>query len=309
MTTTLTRVRETPWLGCGVSGTWYDIDDALEDAGQLYEVEQVNAYDDRGQRIPGVLVNRRIDTHEIVGSASDSYGVIQNAEGFQLLKPFLEADGVIEHAGITEQGMVFMVMRMPAQAFGFAGDNFDLYICAMNSFNTRFPMAVIITPIRVCCQNMFRRLMERSDAVLCIKHGSLAGKRMLAAAKATSLLTSYTNDFIGHLDNAASTHRSKTEIDRFIESMFPLVPVDAEHPRAASSNERIELTRSKFYNDYYLAPDNENYRNTSLGLLNAYYDWVSHSDPSRALSGNRNDRRFSNLMLGTAVKPKLIKQA
>lgn len=171
-------------------------------------------------------------------------------------KPFLEADGVIEHAGITEQGMAFMVMRMPARAFGFAGDDLDLCICAMNGFNARFPMAVIITPIRVHCQNMFRRLMERSDTALCIEHGSLAGKRMLAAADAASLLASCTDDFIGHLDNAASAHRSKTEIDRFIESMFPLVPVDAGHPRAASSNERIELARSKFYNDCCLAPDN-----------------------------------------------------
>ncbi len=309
MPTTLTRTRETPWLGCGTSGSWTDIDEALHDSGQLYEVEQVNAYDDMGHQIPGVLVNRRIDTHEIMGATSDRYGVIQNTEGFAMLDPFIKADGVIEHCGMTEQGMVFMVLRMPAQAFGFAGDDFDMYVCAMNSFNTRFPMAVIITPIRVFCQNMFRKLMTRSDTVLCIKHGRLAGSRMLAATKVTSLLADYTHDFKGYLDVASTTPRSSSEIMDFVEHMFPLVPVDAEHPRAASSNERVELLRQRFMDDYYDAPDNRKYKGTKLGLLNAYYDWVSHSDPTKMLPGSYEQRRFSNLMLGTAVKPKLIRNA
>ncbi len=44
-------------------------------------------------------------------------------------------------------------------------------------------------------------------------------------------------------------------------------------------------------------------------MLNAYYDWVSHSDPTKMLPGSYEQRRFSNLMLGTAVKPKLIRNA
>lgn len=306
---TLSRVRETPWLGCGTSGTWYDTEQALHDSGQLYEVEQVKAYDDLGNEIPGVLVNRRIDNHEIMGATSDRYGVIQNHEGFAMLQPFLAADGVIEHAGMTEQGMVFIVLRMPANAFGFAGDNFDMYVCAMNSFNTRFPMAIIITPIRVFCQNMFRKLMKRSDTVLNIKHGRLAGHRMMAATKVSGLLTSYTEDFTSALDKAATARRTLSEIEDFVEHMFPLVPVDAEHPRAASSNERIEFLREKFMTDYYDAPDNQQYKGTKLGLLNAYYDWVTHSDPTKALPGSYEQRRFSNLMLGTSVKPKLLLQA
>lgn len=303
-----TRTREVPWLGCGTSGAWTDVEQALHDSGQLYEVEQVNAYDNRGRQIPGVLVNRRTDNYDIVGATSDRYGVIQNHEGFAMLEPFIKAGGVIEHAGMTEQGMVFMVMKMSA-GISFAGDNFDMYVCAMNSFNTRFPMAIIITPIRVYCQNMFRRLMKNSDTVLSIKHGRLAGHRMMAATRVSGLLMGYTSDFVRTLDSAAMTKRSQHDVDEWVEQMFPLVPVDAEHPRAETSNKRIEYVREKFLDEYYDAPDNQMYKGTKLGLLNAYFDWVSHSDPSKSSPGSYAQRRFSNLMLGTAVKPKLIAQA
>lgn len=303
-----TRTREVPWLGCGTSGTWTDVEQALHDSGQLYEVEQVNAYDNMGRQIPGVLVNRRIDNYEIVGATSDRYGVIQNHEGFAMLDPFIQAGGVIEHAGMTEQGMVFMVMKMSA-GISFAGDSFDMYVCAMNSFNTRFPMAIIITPIRVYCQNMFRKLMKSSDTVLSIKHGRLAGHRMMAATRVSGLLMGYTSDFTRTLDSAAMTKRSQHDVDEWVEQMFPLVPVDAEHPRAEASNRRIEYVREKFLDEYYDAPDNQMYKGTRLGLLNAYFDWVSHSDPSKSTPGSYAQRRFSNLMLGTAVKPKLIAQA
>lgn len=306
-----TRIREVPWLGCGTSGAWTDVEQALHDSGQLYEVEQVNAYDNLGKQIPGVLVNRRTDNYEIVGATSDRYGVIQNHEGFAMLEPFIQAGGVIEHAGITEQEMVFMVMKMPAAAFGFkfAGDGFDVYVCAMNSFNTRFPLAIIITPIRVYCQNMFRKLMQNGDTVLSIKHGRLAGHRMMAATKVAGLLTCYTDEFVRRLDSAATTKRSRHDVDEWLEQMFPLVPVDAEHPRAETSNKRIEYVREKFLDEYYDAPDNQKYKGTRLGLLNAYFDWVSHSDPSKSSPGSYAQRRFSNLMLGTAVRSKLIAQA
>ena len=303
----MTRTRSVPWIGCGTSGSWICAADALEDSHQDYEVEQVDAFDDLGHRIPGVLVNRRIDTKEILGSTSDRYGVIQNHDGFAMLDPFAKAGGVIEHAGQTEQGMVFMVMRMPFSTEpGSSSNRFDMYICAMNSFNTRFPMAVIITPVRVVCQNMFRKLMSCSDTVLSIKHGRLAGRRMAAATEVNDLMADYIAGFNGSVRAALATPRSVTEVDAFVEAMFPYVPVDAKHPKAEQSNDRIRQSRRMFLDDYYDADDNQDYKGTSFGLLNAYYDWVSHSEPSRMAAGSYADRRLGNLMLGTAVDRKLL---
>jgi len=199
-----------------------------------------------------------------------------------------------------------MIMRIPGMAFGFEGDDFELYVCAMNSFNGKFPLAIIITPIRVYCQNMFRKLMKKGDTVLMIKHGRFAKERMLSASAASSLLLDYRMDFESTLLTNSMLHRTASKLDEFVERMMPLVPT--ERPRAQLSNDRIEAQRADFIKNYYHAPDNEKYEGTRLGILNAYYDWITHHIPSRA-SENFNDVRLGNMMNGTAVSRKLIEVA
>ena len=306
MATALARKRDVPWLGMGTTGEWTDTESALYEAGLEYDVCQTYAYDDMGQQLSGILVNRRTDTNEVMGVTSDAYGVVQNREAFSLLDPFCASGGIIEHAGITEVGMVFMVMRMPAMAFGFYDDDFELYVCAMNSFNTRFPLAVIITPVRVFCQNMFRKLMAKSDTLLTIKHGRMASDRILSASKVTTLLLDYEHDMVESLHKCLSAKRDKIDLDTYVNDLLPLVPVDAKHPRAKQTNDRILSYRKEFVDDYYHAPDNEKYVGTKLGIINAYYDWISHRVPPMRASPQFESVRFGNLMNGSAVNRKMI---
>lgn len=308
MALALARKREVPWLGMGTTGEWDNVEAALYDAGLGYEVTQTYAYDDMGNQLPGVLVNRRTDTCEIMGVTSDAYGVIQNYDAFSLLEPFCKAGGVIEHAGITEVGMIFMVMRVPGMAFGIMDDAFEMYVCAMNSFNTRFPLAVIITPIRVFCQNMFRKLMKKSDTVTIIKHGRFAKDRILSVSKVNNMLVEYMGDFTDTLSSYYHKPRLMSDVEQWVNDMFPLVPVGPEHPRAHVSNLRIEAQRREFMEEYYHAPDNEMYEGTKLGLVNAYYDWITHNKPVR-VSPTFESTRFGNLVNGSAVNRKAIVSA
>ena len=306
-TSIVPRKREVPWLGVGISGEWDNTSEALYDGELNYTVRQSAAYDRYGRELSGLLVNHNETTEEIVGITSDQYGVIQNRDAFSLLDPFCSAGGIIEHVGMTANGMCFMVMRIPGMAFGFEGDDFELYVCAMNSFNGKFPLAIIITPVRVYCQNMFRKLMKRGDTVLMIKHGRFAKERMLSASAASSLLLDYRHDF----EDALLTNANAAQgvgVSKFAELMLPLVPVTPERPRAKFSNERIEAQREEFINDYYFASDNLKYEGTKLGILNAYYDWITHHMPSR-MSKNFREIKLGNMMNGSAVSRKLIESA
>jgi hypothetical protein len=150
--------------------------------------------------------------------------------------------------------------------------------------------------------------MKRGDTVLMIKHGRFAADRILSASKASSLLLDYRSDFLGELKEDSLIKRDSDDVQSFIEHMLPLVPVTPERPRAKMSNDRIIAQREEFFNDYYLAADNLRYEGTRLGILNAYYDWITHHVPART-SGNYDDVKFSNLLNGTAVSNKLIENA
>ena len=304
-----TATRVAPWIGCGTSGSWTDVDDALDASGLFYEVEQVNAYDDLGQKLPAVMVNRKIGTHEILGTTSDKYGLIQNLDAFHMLDPYVSAGGVIEHAGMTEQGMCFMVMRMDSQAFGFAGDSFDVFVCCLNSFNTRFPMALFVTPVRVICQNMFKNLMAKhKDQLLHIKHGTQAENRMLSATQAVQQIMDWKFFFTNELSSMAMAKRDSSDLNKFVEDLIPM-NLDENALRYGACKQRIEDAREDFIVNYYHAADNANYVGTKLGLINAYYDWLCHSEPARSYGGNYQDRRFSKIMSGDAVNKKLILNA
>lgn len=300
--------RVAPWIGVGTSGSWDNVSEALYDSGLNYKVKTSEAWDKFGNIIPGVLVNYNYDTEEQLGVVSDRYGIVQNDDAFSLLDPFCANGGIIEHAGMTSQGMCFMVMRMPSNVFGFRGDDFDLYVCAMNSFNARFPLAIIITPMRVICQNMFRKLMKRDDAMLVIKHGRFAEDRILSATSASIALMDYQVEFVDTLCHDYNSERTSDDVRLFTERMLPMTPETPEHPHAKFTNERVELQRHEFIDDYYHAPDNERYVGTRLGILNAYYDWITHHTPSRATS-TFEDNRFGNLMNGNGISKKLMLKA
>jgi len=302
------RVRAVPWIGMGTSGSWDNVSEAMYDSGLSYQVRQSVAYDKFGNEIPDIIVNYRTDNETQVGVVSNRYGIVQNSDAFSLLDPFCANGGIIEHAGMTDQGMCFMVMRMPGSAFGFYDDGFELFVCAMNSFNAKFPLALIITPIRVVCQNMFRKLMKRGDTMLVIKHGRFAADRIMSATSASIALTDYTVEFVDTLERDSELKRDPGDVESFVERMLPLTPETPDHPRAKFTNERVEHQRNEFINDYYLAPDNSRYVGTRLGILNAYYDWISHHVPMRT-SDSFEDIRFGNMLSGTAVSNKLIMSA
>ena len=308
VTTTTAPIRVVPWIGVGTTGSWNNVSEALHDSGLDYEVKTSIAYDKFHNPLPDTIVNYRTDTEEQVGVVSGRYGIVQNADAFSLLDPFCANGGVIEHAGMTQQGMCFMVMRMPSNAFRFHDNSFELYVCAMNSFNAKFPLALIITPVRVICQNMFRKLMKRGDAMLVIKHGRFATDRIMSAMGASIALTDYQVEFVDTLDRDLSLHRTHDDLDSFVERMLPFTPETPEHPRAKFTNERVEEQRREFVDSYYLAPDNARYVGTRLGILNAYYDWLTHHTPTRTSDGFE-EIRLGNLMSGTAVNNRLILSA
>lgn len=301
------RTRQAPWIGVGITGQWDSVPDALKAADLDFEVVSEPAYTDDHVMLTGICANRIVGTGEILGVVSDSrYGIVQNVDAFSLLNPFLGMGGVIEHVGMTDEGMVFMVMRL--STFNSLGNEYELYVCAMNSFNAKFPLAVIVTPVRVICQNMFRKLVKSGDSVIQIKHGKFAKERVLSIAAATTWIDDYTTEFRSALGEANMTVRTGEDIDHFIEVMFPEVPNDDKHPNASKSNERILAMRDEFYSEYYCAPDNNDFSGTRLGLINAYYDWIGHHIPLRH-GPMFEASRLGKMINGSAINPKLLAQA
>lgn len=315
------RHREAPWVGIGVSGRWTDYREALHDAqldfkvvAKPAKVEKVdytmgswNTHPVFFEDVPGVQVNVA-DTAEqkILGCVSNQYGIVQNEQAFSLLEPFTNLGGIITNAGMTEQGLVFMVLRMRTEMINREEWNFD--VMCTNSFNGSFPCALMMVPTRIICQNMYRKLMGgSSDSLLHIRHGSMAQSRLTAASKVTGNVMNYISAFGMTLGLAKDKSLAARDIQYDILPM--LFPYPKPGDRYETYKAKVDLLRDEFMSVYYDAPDNRRYHGTGLGFINAYYDYLSHRDPAKCMPGSWEDRRLSGLVSGNDVKVAAIKAA
>lgn len=316
--TIFNRHRDAPWCGIGVEGEWHDYREALHDAQLDFIVISKDAkveIVDYGlintiqyyETVPGVQVNLRESDNEILGCVSSQYGIVQNEQAFSMLEPFTNLGGVITNAGMTEQGLVFMVLRMRREVINGEDWCFDVMCC--NSFNGVFPCSLMMVPRRIICQNMYRKLMGgNSDSLLHIRHGRMAEQRLIAASKVTGNVMNYISAF----DMTLGMARGKSLASRDIKN--DILPMIFPYPkpggdRYETSKLRVDRLREEFMDRYYDAPDNRKYHGTGLGFINAYYDYLSHRDPSKCMPGNWEHRRLSGLVSGNDVKVGAIKEA
>lgn len=311
--------REAPWVGIGVKGQWTDYREALHDSQLDFTAIAKDAkveIDLTGgsqfgmisyETVPGVQVNIMEGTNKILGCVSSQYGIVQNEQAFSLLEPFTSLGGIITNAGMTEQGLVFMVLRMRQETI--AGDEWDFDVMCTNSFNGMFPCALMMVPTRIICQNMYRSLMGgRSDSLLHVRHGSMAERRLEAASKVTGNVMTYVSAFSATLGNAHNKSLRKSDLEYDILPMiFPYPKPGGD--RYETSKARVDSLREEFMDRYYDAPDNRKFHGTGLGFINAYYDYLSHRDPGKCMPGSWQDRRLSGLVSGNDVKVSAIKAA
>lgn len=312
--------RDAPWCGIGVKGQWTDYREALSAAQLDFNVvpreAKVEIFDPNGtgfgtcittyETVPGVQVNLREGDNRILGCVSSQYGIIQNHEAFELLKPFTDAGGVITNAGMTEQGLVFMVLRM--RQANILGDDWDFDVMCCNSFNGGFPCSLIMVPTRIICQNMYRKLMGNNDSLLHVRHGRYAPDRIRAAQKATAEVLSFQQAFENTLQLADSTLLYADDIKNILLPMlFPYPKPGGD--REVTYRAKVDMLREEFMDRYYDAPDNKKYHGKSMGFINAYYDYLSHRTPTKNMPGSWEDRRLSGLVSGNDIKTKVIKEA
>lgn len=316
MTNLAVRERRAPWIGIGVAGEWDDYREALRDSQLDFEVRQERLYWKRmGEEFsPGytltydegvdMFANVRDVDDRCLGVVSPQYGVVQNADAFRLLQPFTEAGGVITNAGMTQQGLCFMVLRM--QNHEILGDAYDFDVMCCNSFNARFPLSLIMVPMRIVCQNMYRKLMGKNDGLLHLRHGSQADARLSAATAATAAVGSYMSAFGLTLQQAHAHALTSADITSLVAALFPYPKPGGA--REEMSRARVDERREEFMDRYYGAEDNLKFHGTGMGIINAYYDYLSHRDPGKNMPGDWNHRRLSGLVSGNDIKTDVLRR-
>lgn len=248
----------------------------------------LTTYNDQLIEIPNRLVTMREDTGEVFGVVSDRYQVCQNRDALEFVQ-YIQ-DVKIKKVGETRPGSLYLITELPEMTL--LGDKIKPNLIFSNSHDGGGSVMSTICMLRLVCQNQFARVFKESPATMSISHrGNMDSK--LTSAKETLIRThEYMQDYSQRVTAMASKKITPKKFNEILAQVFFMNPENTERTNLRIADQRAAFQR------IYDADDNQNFKGTQWGIINALGDFITHEVPAR-LTENWEINRFSNT-IGTS---------
>lgn len=271
MATTITR--EATWNKVGTDiREANSVKEALQISGLDYEVVKAPIYLSNGHRIKDQFATKKKGTDEVFGIVGKDYTIVQNEEAFSFVDGIISEGLTFVKAGETSY-MNYIIASLPEQYI--LDDKFKPYIIFQNSHAGATTLKAAICPLRIICQNQFTMAFRNSENKISIRHSSSIHEKMDEAQHILQFNAEYMDSFNKMANKMAANKIGDEKALSIIDKYF-LVDDNAS-TRKVNSNEEKKTILLNAYN----AEDNQNFRGTQWGLINAFSDYITHIDPAR----------------------------
>lgn len=225
--------------------------------------------------IHNAVINYRSDNNVALGIVSDShYRPVDNIKAFDFIDGLPNFTPI--RVGEANGGKkVFIVGKSNK---GFELDNGDIvkeYLTFIHGHDGKSGITLLITPIRMFCMNQFNMLVNNADFKYTIKHSGDVETKLDRVHKALKENVHYMMELSKKLKDL-TTQKANMEIDKFLDTL--VLTSDTASLRVENRLNDIKDTIKFIYNH---KADNQNYKGTKFGYLNAVADYVSHASPAR----------------------------
>ena len=280
-----------------------DVQQVLRLANLDFTVKAENCYymyEGKPELVPGVIANVREDTGEILGVVSNRYRILQNEDAFDFVN-YISDEIKFKKAGMTYNGMIYIIAEMEPKKC--LGEDYRNYVVFRNSHNGKYPLQATISPMRVVCENQFNSIFRKADNNVYIKHLSGFESKLKMAKQVLKGYAQTVSELENRLNSYATTPFSQDQFSMFVNTMFPITDEMSDGVADKQDEKRYVL------NYAYKYDDNQNFRGTLLGALNAttYYD--SHAMEFFGRRTNALDGSFIKILDGVQLTNKLLEFA
>ena len=214
---------------------------------------------------------------QALGVVGNRYTPVQNLQAFSFLNAVADESGaVFETAGSIDGGKkVFMTMKMPEGLQIGGVDAIDLYLMAWNTHDGTSSFNVLVTPIRVVCQNTLTAAIGSAKSTFTLRHTPRVDSKIQAARETLQLTWKYTESFEELANNLLGQKMTDKEFYSLVEKVFPID--DPESPRAVTMAETARGT----LNGLWKAPTQANIFGTKWAAYNAFTEYADWAKPVR----------------------------
>lgn len=295
MATTITR--EATWNKVGTDiREANSVKEALQISGLDYEVVKAPIYLSNGHRIKDQFATKKKGTDEVFGIVGKDYTIVQNEEALSFVDGIISEGLTFVKAGETSY-MNYIIASLPEQYI--LDDKFKPYIIFQNSHAGATTLKAAICPLRIICQNQFTMAFRNSENKISIRHSSSIHEKMDEAQHILQFNAEYMDSFNKMANEMAANKIGDEKALDIIDKYF-LVDDNAS-TRKVNSNEEKKSILLNAYN----AEDNQNFRGTQWGLVNAFSDYITHLDPARK-TNKSNISKFVNVTFNNGLMNNFI---
>lgn len=249
------------------------VEEALNLGNLNYEVEKRPIFLADGTPIEGRYATTRLSDNFVYDVVSERYTIVQNSDAFDFIN-YMSEDIQFEKVGETKSGMIYLIASL--EPINILGDTYQPHLCFRNSHNGKFQLSVTICPLRIVCQNQFNVCFKESPNTINIRHSRQANVRLQEASKILKGTADYMKELNTQAEKWANVHISNEQIEKVLLELFP---IDKDLMKDYQI-ERIEEQRTLLKNAYN-CNDNQNFKNTMWGMINAYSDFITHKPQYR----------------------------
>ena len=295
MNTTSTRMATWDKVGTDIREA-NSVKEALQIAGMDYEVVKSPIYLSNGFRIKDQFATKKKGTDEVFGIVGKDYTIVQNEEAFSFVDGIIQDGLTFVKAGETSY-MNYIIASLPDQYI--MDDKFTPYIIFQNSHVGASTIKAAICPLRIICQNQFSMEFRRSTNKISLRHSSSVHDKMKEAQHTLQFTAEYMNTFTKQAEKLATTKISDESVGSIVDQYF-LIDEEASTRKINST----EAKRQIFLNAYN-AEDNQNFKGTAWGMINAFSDYITHIEPGRK-SDKSDITKFVNVTFNTGLMENFI---
>jgi len=267
------------------------LNEVLANAKLDFEVETKPLYYGNNILVPDKVATVRKDNEQLLGVVGKDYKLYQNKDAFDFVN-YINEDVQFVKAGMTYTGMVYIIARLPQM--NILNDGFQPYVIFKNGFNGIYSLQASICPLRIVCTNQFNIAFKQSPNSISIRHSINMASRMEDAKKVMESTAHYMLHLKDESERYAMTKLSAYQVDGILNEVFEL-PKNATERKATN----IIEAREQFLN-IYNNNDNQNFKGTAWGMINAYSDFVTHKEPGRKTE-NIDEATFMSVTFNPAV--------
>lgn len=267
------------------------LDEVLKSAKLDFEVATQPIYYGNNILVPDKMVAVRQDNNQVLGVVGKDYKIYQNRDAFDFVN-FINEDVQFVKAGMTYTGMVYIIAKMPTTEI--LNDKYQPYVIFKNGFNGIYSLQATICPLRIVCTNQFNVSFRSSPNSISIRHSVNMLSRINEAQKVLESTAEYMMSLKEESERYAMTKLNSYQIDGILNEVFQL-----SNDASDRKTNNITESREQFMNIYNTL-DNQNFKGTAWGMMNAYSDFITHREPGRKTE-NIEETTFMSVTFNPAV--------